>query len=125
MPHLILLCMDPLALLTCHASYLIAHITCLWLFTFFCMFGCICFFSIDAEYEGGAQEFYYPSEDHASDSTSDLTGEPSSLYLYYILPSLYILALCYDALLSHVSYPPVYPKQNPISPHTSYYLVLV
>jgi hypothetical protein len=92
---------------------------------FSCMLWCICFFPIDTEYEESAQEFYYPSEDHASASTSDLTGEPSSLYLFYILPSLYILALCYDALLSHVSYPPVYPKKNHISPHTSYYLVLV
>jgi hypothetical protein len=52
----------------------------LMLFTFSCMLGCICFFSIDAEYEWSAQEFYYPLEDHVGVSTSDLIGEPFSLY---------------------------------------------
>jgi hypothetical protein len=75
------------------------------------MLGCICFFSIDADYEWSAQEFYNPLEDHVGVSTSDLTGEPFSLYPFYILLSLYILALCYDALFESVSYPPVYPKQ--------------
>jgi hypothetical protein len=108
--------MDPLALLTCHASYLIAHIICLWLFTSLCMFVCICFFPIDAEYEESAQEFYYPPEDHASASSSDLTGEPASLYLFYILPSLYILALCYDALFESRVLSTSLPKVKPYIP---------
>jgi hypothetical protein len=83
------------------------------------MLGCICFFSIDAEYEESAQEFYYPSEDHVGVSTSDLTGEPFSLYPFYILLSLYILALCYDAFSSPVSYPPVCSKQSHITFHIS------
>jgi hypothetical protein len=48
------------------------------------MFGCIFFFTLDAEYEESAQEFYYPPEDHAIASTSDLTGEPFSLYPFNI-----------------------------------------
>jgi hypothetical protein len=48
------------------------------------MFECIFFFTLDAEYEESAQEFYYPPEDHAIASTSDLTGEPFSLYPFNI-----------------------------------------
>jgi hypothetical protein len=83
---------------------------------FSCMLGCICFFSVDVEYEESVQEFYYPLEDHVGVSTSNLTGEPFSLYPFYILLSLYILALCYDALFESRVLSTCLPKAKPYIP---------
>jgi hypothetical protein len=81
------------------------------------MFG---FSRLDETEEFEGEYDYPPPEDYAPSTTPlDSTGEPFSLYPFYILLSLYILALCYDALFESVSYPPVYPKQSHRTFHIS------
>ena len=114
LPHLILLCMYPLAH---HSTHHIVALHYLVLIAHFLPCMCVWFFSIDAGTEEYAEEYdYYPEEDRAGLSSSDLTGEPLPFTYFTFCSRSYFLALscvlvtcpitCY--LLQAIHLPPSY-----------------
>jgi hypothetical protein len=110
MHHLILLCMDPIALYL--TSYCRIALPCIDLHTFLsCM--CVSSYRVDTDTEQLEQEYkYHPQEDPACTSTDDLTGEPSPLHLFCSLYSCCSIAIqMLRFCSSHVSYSTCYPYE--------------